>query len=73
MVSTRIVFIEFCAGLLLLVVGFILWWWSKQMFWILIYPPPLVKQLFEILPLMFWSLGFLLIFDSIRRKIMKLP
>jgi hypothetical protein len=71
MESKKIMIIEFFSGLLLIVIGFILWWLSKQMLWILIYPPPLIKQLFEILPLIFWSLGILLVLDSIRRKIMK--
>ena len=49
MQSKKIMIIELFSGFLLIVIGFILWWLSKQMLWILIYPPPLIKQLFEIL------------------------
>ncbi len=64
-------FIEICTGLVLIVIGFLLDWWSKQLLWIKIYPPPLAKQIIEVLPFFFWGLSALLIVDGVRRIILR--
>ncbi len=60
-------FIEICTGFILIVIGFLLDWWSKQLVWIEIYPPPIAKQIIEVLPFLFWGLSALLIVDGVRR------
>jgi len=64
-------FIEICTGLILIVIGFLLDWWSKRLVWIEIYPPPLAKQIIEVLPFLFWGLSVLLIVDGVRRMILQ--
>lgn len=63
--------IEICTGLVLIVLGFLLDWWSKRLVWIKIYPPPLAKQIIEVLPFLFLGLSALLIVDGVRRMILQ--
>lgn len=63
--------IEICTGLILILLGFLLNWWSKRLVWIEIYPPPIAKQIIEVIPIIFWGLSALLIGDGVRRLILK--
>ena len=63
----KIIF-QICIGSSLVCIGCIVWWWSMQLLWILIYPPPLVKQIIDSLPYIFWGLGVVLVIDGVRRK-----
>jgi len=51
----------------LLIVGVAVYWWTSQLFWIMIYPPPVEKQILDVLPYITWMVGAVLILDSIRR------
>jgi hypothetical protein len=73
MKSEKALVLEVAAGLLFVVTGFILWWWSTHLVWIQIYPPPLEKTIIESLPLVFWTIGILLVADGFRRKVRKKP
>ncbi len=58
---------EICAGFIFILLGFLLNWWSKQLVWIELYPPPIAKQIIEVIPFFFWTLSALLIVDGVRR------
>jgi len=59
--------VELLIGLVLLIVGVAVYWWTSQLFWIMIYPPPVEKQILDVLPYITWIVGAALILDSIRR------
>jgi len=59
--------VELLIGLVLLIVGVAVYWWTSQLFWIMIYPPPVEKQILDVLPYITWMVGAVLILDSIRR------
>jgi len=63
----RAAIIELLIGLVLLIVGVAVYWWTSQLFWIMIYPPPVEKQILDVLPYIAWIVGAALILDSIRR------
>ena len=63
----RAAIIELLIGLVLLIVGVAVYWWTSQLFWIMIYPPPVEKQILDVLPYITWIVGAALILDSIRR------
>jgi len=67
MSGKRVVIIELFIGLVLWIIGVAVYWWARQLFWILIYPPPIEKQILDVLPYVFWIIGIVIIIDSIRR------
>ena len=71
MEKKRVIFFEIGISILFIFTGFFVWWWSNQLLWILIFPPPLAKQLIEIMPFICWGLGILLTLDALRRKSQK--
>ena len=71
MEKKRVIFFEIGISILFIFTGFFVWWWSNQLPWILIFPPPLAKQLIEIIPFICLGLGILLIFDVLRRNSQK--
>jgi hypothetical protein len=68
MEGNKAIFLEIVTSLFLIISGFYVWWWSQQLIWIQIYPPPLAKQLLDIIPFICWGLGILIILDAIRRS-----
>jgi TRAP-type C4-dicarboxylate transport system permease small subunit len=62
--------IEICCGLIMVGVGILVYWWSKQLVWIAIYPPPLAKQIIEVLPVIFWFVSMILLVDGSIRLIL---
>jgi hypothetical protein len=58
MTRERYVIIEFLFGVILLAVGAVIYWWKNQLIWILIYPPPIEKQVLDVVPCIFWIVGF---------------
>jgi hypothetical protein len=68
LIKNKIPIIEIALSFTFIVIGYFVIWWSQQKYWILIYPPPIEKQLIEILPFIFLGLAFLLIFDALRRS-----
>jgi len=66
MSGKRVAIIELFIGLVLWIIGAAVYWWSRQLFWILIYPPPIEKQILDVLPYVIWIFGIVMIIDSIR-------
>ncbi len=64
----NVIFLEIFVCLFLVIVGFFFWWWFQQLMWVQIYPPPLAKQLIDIIPFICWGLGILIILDALRRS-----
>jgi hypothetical protein len=62
---------EIAIGFCFIILGFFISYWSSQLIWIEIYPPHFEKTLIEILPLIFWSIGILLLVDVLRKKVSK--
>jgi len=58
---------EFLAGILFLIIGAAVQIWTRQLYWIMIYPPPIQKQILDVLPYAIWAVSALLILDSVRR------
>jgi hypothetical protein len=71
MEKKKVMLVEICVSLLLIITGIFVWWWSQQLVWILIFPPPLAKQLIEIIPFICCGLGILFILDALRRNTTK--
>jgi len=63
----RAAFIKLFIGLVLLVIGAAVHWWARQLVWITIYPPPIKKQILDVLPYLFWVSGVVLTLGSTRR------
>jgi len=59
--------VEVSAGVVIIVVGVVVQLWSRQLAWIAVYPPPLGKQILDVLPYVLWVLGAALVADGIRR------
>jgi len=58
---------ELLIGLLMLAIGAVVYWWARQLLWIMIYPPPVEKQILDVLPYALWIIGMVVIMDSTRR------
>ncbi|MEM3737025.1 MAG: hypothetical protein QXJ75_02895 [Candidatus Bathyarchaeia archaeon] len=56
---------EIVIGAIIIVTGLALELWSAQLYWIQTYPPPLGKQVLDILPPATWLIGGLLIADGL--------
>jgi hypothetical protein len=69
MEKKKVIIIEIFASLLLMGTGLFVCWWSQQLVWILIYPPPLEKQIIEIIPFICWGFSILFIVDALRRTL----
>jgi hypothetical protein len=62
-------YVEIIIGLFLTTLGALIQWWSKKLAWIMIHPPPIKKQILNILPYLLWAIGIVLILDYIRKII----
>jgi hypothetical protein len=69
MKKTEVQYIEIIIGLFLITLGVLIHWWSKKLVWIMIYPPPIQKQILNILPYLLWAISIVLILDYIRKII----
>lgn len=69
MKKTEVQYIEIIIGLFLITLGVLIHWWSKKLVWIMIYPPPIQKQILNILPHLLWAISIVLILDCIRKII----
>ena len=69
MSGKSVAIIEGIIGLILLIAGAADYWWSRQLVWIMTYPPPIQKQVIDILPYIVSIIGMILIIDSFRRYI----
>ena len=68
MTRERYVIIEFFVGVIMLAVGAVIYWWKSKLYWIMIYPPPVEKQVMDVVPYIFWIVGLILV-DSVRRHL----
>jgi len=69
MKKDEVQYVEIIIGLFLITLGALIHWWSKKLVWIMIYPPPIQKQILNILPYLLWTIGIVLILDYIRKII----
>jgi len=65
--SKRVAIVELLIGLAFLIVGVAVYWYARQLFWMMIYPPPIEKQILDVLPYVTWTIGAVLVLDSIKR------
>lgn len=56
--------LELAAGVAMIMSGFAVSHWASTITWITVYPPPLEKQLLDLLPLLLWVSGIALIIDA---------
>ena len=67
MTAKRAALAELLIGCALLAMGAVVHWWARQLLWIMIYPPPVEKQILDVLPYALIIVGAVLIIDSARR------